>query len=70
MDYVKRNEDILEEWREKFIKAQEALHCEMEKLARIKGLSSKVLAPIYDGVSDVEAYIKSSPKIMWVKRTI
>lgn len=66
MDYVKSNEDILEEWREKFIKAQEALHCEIEKLARIKGLSSKVLAPIYDGVSDVEAYIKSSPKIMWV----
>ena len=45
---------------------QEALHSEMEKLAQIRGLSSDDLAPIYDGVSDIEAYIKSSPKVMWV----
>ena len=65
-DFAKLNQDILDEWEEKFIKAQETLHCDIESLAKIKGLTSDVLAPIYDGVSDVEAYIKSSPKIMWI----
>ena len=48
------------------ISAQNHLLCEMEKLAQINGLSSNVLAPIYDGVAKIEDYLNSSPKLMWV----
>ena len=51
---------------EEMTSGQEALHCEIKKLAQIKGLSSKVLAPIYDGVAKIEDYLNSSPKLMWV----
>lgn len=47
-------------------KAQEVLHNEMTCVAKKSGYNLKKLAPIYDGVSDIEAYLKSSPKIMWV----
>lgn len=38
----------------------------MEELAKLKGLSSDSLLPIFDGVADIKAYLKSSPKIMWI----
>ncbi len=38
----------------------------MEELAKLKGLSSDTLSPIFDGVADLKAYLQSSPKIMWM----
>lgn len=48
------------------IDAQNALQEKMDKIAEQNGLSSKTLSPIYDGVADVNAYLQSSPKIMWL----
>lgn len=47
-------------------KAQETLHDEITSVAKKNGFNLNKLAPIYDGVSDIEAYLKSSPKIMWI----
>lgn len=46
--------------------AQEALRNEIDELADIKGLWTDDVGPIRDGVADIEAYLQSSPKIMWV----
>lgn len=48
------------------ISAQSVLRNKMEELAKLKGLSSDTLFPIFDGVADVKAYLQSSPKIMWI----
>ena len=47
-------------------KAQIVLQNKMEELAKLKGLSSDTMSPIYDGVADVKTYLQSSPKIMWI----
>lgn len=56
----------MDDFRTKIIEAQTALQEKMDKIAEQNGLSSKTLSPIYDGVADVNAYLKSSPKIMWI----
>lgn len=48
------------------IVAQEALRNEIDELAAAKGLWTDDVGPIRDGVADIEAYIQSSPKVMWV----
>lgn len=45
---------------------QEALHAIIEKVALENGLSNDNLEPIYDGVADIEGYLASNPKIMWI----
>ena len=47
-------------------KVQTALQNKMEELAKLKGLSSDTLSPIFDGVANVNDYLQSSPKIMWI----
>lgn len=48
----------------------EKLQADMEnmifKVAKQKGLWTKDIAPITDGITDISAYLNSSPKIMWV----
>lgn len=48
------------------IVAQETLRNEIDELAAAKGLWTDDVGPIRDGVADIEAYIQSSPKVMWV----
>jgi len=47
---------------------QEQIHVinEIYALAKSKGLSNDDVEPIPDGVNDVEAYVKSEPRVMWV----
>lgn len=51
---------------EELIKAQEALHEEIQHIAEEEGLVSKDLCPIYDGVANIEDYLHSTLKIMWL----
>lgn len=51
---------------QEMISAQKSLQKKMNIIAKQNGLSSKKLLPIYDGVADVNAYLQSSPKIMWI----
>ena len=46
--------------------AQKALHEEIQRIADFEGLATDMLCPIFDGVADIEAYLGSSPKIMWI----
>jgi hypothetical protein len=50
---------------EAMILEQEALRNEIDELAKTKGLWTEDVGPIRDGVADIEAYLQSSPKIMW-----
>lgn len=45
--------------------AQEALHCKIDELAA-KIRETDKIGPIRDGVSDIEAYLQSSLKLMWI----
>lgn len=47
------------------ISAQEDIHAEINELAE-KIKESNDVWPICDGVSDIEEYLQSSPKIMWI----
>ncbi len=52
---------------EELTKKQVALWDKIYKNAKELGLLKEgSLEPIYDGVSDVEAYLESTPKIMWI----
>ncbi|MDY6373302.1 MAG: hypothetical protein SPK91_02665 [Bacteroidales bacterium] len=46
--------------------AQDALHEEIQRLAEEKGFVSEDVCPIYDGVGDIDAYLQSKLKIMWI----
>lgn len=46
--------------------AQDAVHNRINEVAQNAGLLLNGVQPIYDGVYDVEAYKKSSPRIMWI----
>lgn len=46
--------------------AQDAFHNRINEVAQNAGLLLNGVQPIYDGVYDVEAYKKSSPRIMWI----
>lgn len=50
----------------KMIADQEALRRRIDEIAKANNLSSEKLLPIYDGVEDISAYLKSEPKIMWI----
>jgi len=45
---------------------QEELQDKILKVAKDNNLTTDDLQPIYDGVADVDAYLQSSPKILWV----
>lgn len=47
---------------------QEQIHLinDIYALAKSKGLSNDDIEPIPDGVNDLEAYVKSNPRVMWV----
>ena len=47
-------------------KKQKALRNEIDELAVKEELWTEEIGPIRDGVADIELYLKSSPKIMWV----
>ena len=47
-------------------KEQDTLRNEIDALADKEGLWTEDVGPIRDGVADIEAYLHSSPKIMWV----
>ena len=52
---------------EKLTKKQVVLWDKIYKNAKELGLLKEgSLEPIYDGVSDVEGYLESKPKIMWI----
>lgn len=49
--------------------AKELELCQEEIQAKVENLAKKInceAAPIYDGVADIEAYLKSSPRVMWL----
>ena len=48
------------------INAQKELRDKIDEVAKTKGLWTEEIGPIRDGVADVELYLQSSPKIMWV----
>lgn len=47
---------------------QDAMHEKIRQHAQELGLIKQkpVLEPIYDGVADIEGYLSTSPKIMWI----
>lgn len=45
-------------------KKQQEIWNEMEKLAKELGNSNR--SPIYDGVCDLDGYLSSMPKVMWI----
>lgn len=47
-------------------KAQNMIHEWIQNEADEKGLTSEDICPIFDGVADIEAYIDSPLKIMWL----
>jgi hypothetical protein len=51
---------------EKLKKEQQLINEKIEQFAQEKGLSDDVIAPIYDGVADIEKYLSCGKKIMWV----
>ena len=51
---------------EELTKAQNDLIDEIQTFAESNNLASEEICPIYDGVADIEAYLKSSLKIMWI----
>ncbi len=48
------------------VKKQEELQNKIGLTAEKLGLTTPVLEPIYDGVSDAEGYLASKPRIMWI----
>ena len=46
---------------------QKALHDKMDKRAAELGFTNEI-APIYDGVKDVDGYLDSKLKILWVMK--
>lgn len=48
--------------------AQNALIDEIQEFAESKNLVNENTCPIYDGVADIESYLKTSLKIMWVMK--
>lgn len=53
---------------EELTNAQNALIDEIQAFAESKNLVNDEICPIYDGVADIESYLKSSLKIMWVMK--
>ncbi|MBR5958459.1 MAG: hypothetical protein IKZ99_08855 [Salinivirgaceae bacterium] len=51
---------------EELTKAQNDLIDEIQAFAESKKLVTEDICPIYDGVADIDAYLKSSLKIMWI----
>lgn len=51
---------------EELTKAQNDLIDEIHAFAESNNFVSEKVYPIYDGVADIEAYLKSSLKIMWI----
>lgn len=51
---------------EELKKADKQLENEISQLAKDNSLSNEDIEPITDGVSDIEAYYNSNPRIMWV----
>ena len=45
---------------------QKSLQEKIQNVADQTGLATEKVWPIYDGVADMHAYIKSIPKIMWL----
>ncbi|MDE5595949.1 MAG: hypothetical protein K2I89_10315, partial [Muribaculaceae bacterium] len=45
---------------------QKIIQEKIRHLAAEKGLTNKQCGPIPDGVEDIEGYLSSSPKVMWV----
>ena len=45
---------------------QQELHKKIKEIAMKNGLKAKELQPVLDGVADIDGYIKSKPKVMWV----
>ena len=45
-------------------KRQQEIWNEMKKLAKELGNSNRL--PIYDGVCDLDGYLSSKPKVMWM----
>ena len=52
--------------KEELEKKQSDMHDKIYQHADNKGLVKEGLCPIYDGVADIEEYLSSSPKIMWI----
>lgn len=51
---------------EEITKEQAKLHDEINELAVQNGLCTEDIGPIRDGVADIELYLQSSPRVMWV----
>ena len=47
-------------------KEQEKIIQDIYALAQSNGLSNDNIEPIADGVNDIEAYLDSHPRVMWV----
>ena len=45
---------------------QEEIHKEITNVAKDKGLLNENCHPIYDGISNIEGYVTSHPKVMWI----
>ncbi len=45
---------------------QKEIHERIRNIAEREGLISKGLYPVLDGVSNIEGYLSSDPKIMWI----
>lgn len=52
--------------KEELEKKQSEIQDKILQHAKDKGLVKEELEPIYDGVADIEKYLSSSPKIMWI----
>lgn len=51
---------------EELKKGQQLINEKIEQFAQEKGLSDENIAPIYDGIADIEKYLSCGKKIMWV----
>lgn len=40
----------------------------VDKVAEENGLTTKNIAPIYDGVADIDSYLETSPKVLWLMK--
>ena len=49
-----------------FASRQSALQSEMQKIAKESGYDPDIILPVYDGVVNIEAYLTTSPRVMWV----
>ena len=60
--------NFTEEKEEKLLLRQNEIHQKILQHAQENNLTKQKpsLLPIYDGVADIQAYITSVPKIMWI----